>query len=65
MQWYKDDIEIFSCERIEIKEEEEGGAVILKGNVIIISVLPTKRIIILPIQKKFKLYIFYHSQVHD
>ena len=31
VQWYKDDVEIFSCERIEIKEEEEGGAVILKG----------------------------------
>ena len=31
VQWYKDDVEIFSCERIEIKEEDEGGAVILKG----------------------------------
>ena len=36
VQWYKDDIEIFSCERIEIKEEEEGGAVILKGTINII-----------------------------
>jgi len=31
IQWYKDDVEIFSCDRIEMKEEEEGGAVILKG----------------------------------
>ena len=30
IQWYKDDAEIFSCDRIEMKEEEEGGAVILK-----------------------------------
>jgi hypothetical protein len=32
IQWYKDDNEIFSCDRIEMKEEEEGGAVILKVN---------------------------------
>ena len=31
VQWYKDDTEIFSCERIEMKEEAEGGAVVLKG----------------------------------
>ena len=31
IQWYKDDVEIFSCDRIEMREEEEGGAVILKG----------------------------------
>ena len=51
VQWYKDDIEIFSCERIEIKEEEEGGAVILKGTLIIISVLPTKRLTLSYIEK--------------
>jgi len=35
IQWYKDDVEIFACDRIEIKEEDEGehegGAVVLKG----------------------------------
>ena len=31
IQWYKDDVEIFACDRIEMKEEDEGGAVILKG----------------------------------
>ena len=31
VQWYKDEVEIFSCERLEVKEEDEGGAVILKG----------------------------------
>ena len=31
VQWFKDDIEIFSCDRIEMREEEEGGVVILKG----------------------------------
>ena len=31
VQWYKDDLEIFSCERIEMKEEDEGGVVVLKG----------------------------------
>ena len=31
VQWYKDDIEIFSCDRIEMREEDEGGAVVLKG----------------------------------
>ena len=30
IQWYKDDVEIFACERIEMREEDEGGAVILK-----------------------------------
>ena len=24
IQWYKDDVEIFACDRIEIKEEDEG-----------------------------------------
>lgn len=31
VQWYKDDVEIFACERIEMREEDEGGAVVLKG----------------------------------
>ena len=31
IQWYKDDLEIFSCDRIEMREEEDGGAVVLKG----------------------------------
>ena len=31
VQWFKDDIEIFSCDRIEMREEEEGGVVVLKG----------------------------------
>lgn len=31
VQWYKDDVEIFACERIEVKEEADGGAVVLKG----------------------------------
>ena len=31
IQWYKDDVEIFACDRIEMREEEEGGAVILKA----------------------------------
>jgi hypothetical protein len=31
IQWYKDDVEIFSCDRIEMREEEEGGAVIVKA----------------------------------
>ena len=30
IQWYKDDVEIFACDRIEIKEEHEGGAVTLR-----------------------------------
>ena len=30
IQWYKDDVEIFACDRIEMREEDEGGAVILK-----------------------------------
>ena len=30
VQWYKDDAEIFACERIEIKEEAEGGAIVVK-----------------------------------
>eukprot|EP00094_Tigriopus_californicus_P003831 TCALIF_03687-PA protein Name:"Similar to unc-22 Twitchin (Caenorhabditis elegans)" AED:0.03 eAED:0.03 QI:253/0.88/0.9/1/0.88/0.9/10/156/900 len=31
VQWYKDELEIFSCDRIEMREEEEGGVVILKS----------------------------------
>eukprot|EP00095_Tigriopus_kingsejongensis_P007319 maker-scaffold689_size110969-snap-gene-0.21 protein:Tk07319 transcript:maker-scaffold689_size110969-snap-gene-0.21-mRNA-1 annotation:"titin" len=31
VQWYKDDLEIFSCDRIDMREEEEGGVVVLKG----------------------------------
>ena len=30
IQWYKDDVEIFACDRIEMREEDEGGAVVLK-----------------------------------
>lgn len=30
IQWYKDDTEIFACERIEMREEDEGGSVVLK-----------------------------------
>ena len=31
VQWFKDDIEIFSCDRVELREEEEGGVVVLKA----------------------------------
>ena len=31
VQWYKDDLELFSCDRLELREEEEGGVVVLKG----------------------------------
>ncbi len=31
VQWYKDDLEIFPCDRIEMREEEEGGVVALRG----------------------------------
>ena len=30
VQWYKDDSEVFACDRIEIKEESEGGAIVVK-----------------------------------
>ena len=30
VQWYKDDSEVFACDRIEIKEESEGGAIAVK-----------------------------------
>ena len=31
IQWYKDDLELFACERVELREEEEGGAVVLRA----------------------------------
>ena len=31
VQWYKDDVEIFSCDRVELREEDEGGAVVLRA----------------------------------
>ncbi len=34
IQWYKDDVEIFACDRIEIKEEDEG---ILNINLLFVS----------------------------
>jgi len=30
VQWFKDDMEVFSSDRLEIKEEEDGGSVIVK-----------------------------------
>lgn len=30
IQWYKDDMEIFSSERLEVREEEDGGVVVVK-----------------------------------
>jgi len=30
VQWYKDDMEVFSSDRLEIKEEDDGGSVIVK-----------------------------------
>ncbi len=31
VQWFKDDLEIFACDRVEVREEEEGGTVVLKS----------------------------------
>ena len=30
LQWFKDDMEVFSSERLDIKEEEDGGNVIVR-----------------------------------
>lgn len=30
IQWFKDDMEVFSSDRLEIKEEEDGGSVIVR-----------------------------------
>jgi len=31
VQWFKDDMEVFSSDRLEIREEEDGGAVVLRA----------------------------------
>ena len=37
LQWFKDDMEVFSSERLEIREEEDGGSVVVKEvNIIIL-----------------------------
>ena len=30
LQWFKDDLEVFSSDRLEIREEEDGGTVIVR-----------------------------------
>jgi hypothetical protein len=30
IQWFKDDLEVFSSDRLEIKEEEDGGSVVVR-----------------------------------
>ena len=46
LQWFKDDMEVFSSERLDIREEEDGGIVVVK------EVIINKTIIIQEITQK-------------
>ena len=63
LQWFKDDMEVFSSERLDIREEEDGGIVVVKEVIInrpiIIQENKCRRIV--SNTAKFKLALFKYS----